>query len=239
MEYIEFENIFNEECNKNNIKINEEKIKLFYDYMKYLLDWNEKINLTAIKDEKEFVVKHFIDSLTISEFVGDNKRIIDVGTGGGFPGIPLKLSRENLNVTLIDSVNKKIMVLNDIINKMNLENIEALHTRAEELAQNKEYREEFDIAVSRAVSNMNTLVEYLLPFVKVGGFVICMKGPEYKEELNASKNAINILGGKIEEIKELQINNELVRNIIIIKKVKNTNIKYPRGQGKPLREPLK
>lgn len=239
MEYIEFENIFKEECIKNNINIKEEKIKLFYDYMKYLLDWNEKINLTAIKEEKEFIVKHFVDSLSISEIVGDNKRIIDVGTGGGFPGIPLKLLNENLNVSLVDSVNKKIMVLNDIINKMELENIEAIHTRAEDLAQKKEYRECFDIAVSRAVSNMNTLVEYLLPFVKIGGYVVCMKGPGYEEELNSSKKAIEILGGKIEDIKELKVSDELDRNIIIIKKIRNTNNKYPRGQGKPLREPLK
>lgn len=239
MEYIEFKNIFKDECIKNNINIDENKIELFYNYMRYLLNWNEKINLTAIKNEKEFIVKHFIDSLSIKEFVGDNKRIIDVGTGGGFPGIPLKLSNENLDVTLIDSVNKKIMVLNDIINKMNLENIEAIHTRAEDLAQNKEYRESFDIAVSRAVSNMNTLVEYLLPFVKIGGYVICMKGPGYEEELNSSKKAIEILGGKVEDIKELKVSEELDRNIIIIKKVKNTNIKYPRGQGKPLKEPIK
>lgn len=239
MEYIEFENIFKEECIKNNILIKEEKIKLFYDYMKYLLDWNEKINLTAIKEEKEFIVKHFVDSLSISEIVGDNKRIIDVGTGGGFPGIPLKLLNENLNVSLVDSVNKKIMVLNDIINKMKLNNIEAIHTRAEDLAKKKEYREGFDIAVSRAVSNMNTLVEYLLPFVKIGGYVVCMKGPGYEEELNASKTAIEILGGKIEEIKELKVSDELDRNIIIIKKIKSTSSKYPRGQGKPLREPLK
>ena len=239
MEYIEFENIFKEECIKNNILFKEEKIKFFYDYMKYLLDWNEKINLTAIKEEKEFIVKHFVDSLSISEIVGDNKRIIDVGTGGGFPGIPLKLLNENLNVSLVDSVNKKIMVLNDIINKMKLNNIEAIHTRAEDLAKNKEYREGFDIAVSRAVSNMNTLVEYLLPFVKIGGYVVCMKGPGYEEELNASKKAIEILGGKIEEIKELKVSDELDRNIIIIKKIKSTSSKYPRGQGKPLREPLK
>ena len=239
MEYIEFENIFKEECIKNNINIKEEKIKYFYDYMKYLLDWNEKINLTAIKDEKEFIVKHFVDSLTISELVGDNKRIIDVGTGGGFPGIPLKLLNENLEVSLVDSVNKKIMVLNDIINRMKLNKIEAIHKRAEDLAQKENYREAFDIATSRAVSNMNTLVEYLLPFVKIGGYVICMKGPGYEEELATSRNAIEILGGKIEDIKELKVSDELDRNIIIIKKVKNTNKKYPRGQGKPLREPLK
>lgn len=239
MEYIEFENIFKNECTKNNIKIVDENIKLFYDYMKYLLNWNEKINLTAIKDEKEFIVKHFIDSLTISEIVGDNKRIIDVGTGGGFPGIPLKLLNDSLNISLIDSVNKKIMVLKDIINKMNLENVEALHTRAEDLAQNKDYRECFDVAVSRAVSNMNTLVEYLLPFVKIGGYVICMKGPGYEEELNSSKNAIDILGGSIENIKEIKISDDLIRNIVLIKKVKSTSNKYPRGQGKPLREPIK
>lgn len=239
MEYIEFENIFKNECTKNNINIVEENIKLFYDYMKYLLNWNEKINLTAIKDEKEFIVKHFIDSLTISEFLGDNKRIIDVGTGGGFPGIPLKLLNDSLNISLIDSVNKKIMVLKDIINKMNLENVEALHTRAEDLAQNKDYRECFDVAVSRAVSNMNTLVEYLLPFVKIGGYVICMKGPGYEEELNSSKNAIDVLGGSIENIKEIKISDDLIRNIVLIKKVKSTSNKYPRGQGKPLREPIK
>ena len=239
MEYIEFENIFKDECIKNNIFIKEEKIESFYNYMKYLLDWNEKINLTAITNEKEFIVKHFVDSLTISEIVGDNKRIIDIGTGGGFPGIPLKLLNENLNVSLIDSVNKKIMVLNDIINKMKLENIEAIHIRAEDLAQNPNYREGFDFAVSRAVSNLNTLVEYLLPFVKIGGYAICMKGPGYDEELEASKNAIEKLGGKVEKIKEIKVSKELDRNIVIIKKIKKTDKKYPRGQGKPLREPIK
>lgn len=237
MEYLEFKTIFEDECKKNNIE--SKNIEQFYEYMKLLLSWNEKINVTAIKDEKEFIVKHFVDSLSISEFVGDNKRIIDVGTGGGFPGIPLKLFCDNLNVTLVDSVNKKITVLNDIINNMKLENIEALHSRAEDLARNKEYREKFDIATSRAVSNMSTLVEYLIPFVKVNGYIICMKGPDYEEELNLSKKAIEILGGKLEKIEKIIINNEIERNIIIIKKVKNTDNKYPRGQGKPLKEPIK
>ena len=131
------------------------------------------------------------------------------------------------------------MVLNDIINKMKLENIEAIHIRAEDLAQNPNYREGFDFAVSRAVSNLNTLVEYLLPFVKIGGYAICMKGPGYDEELEASKNAIEKLGGKVEKIKEIKVSKELDRNIVIIKKIKNTDKKYPRGQGKPLREPIK
>lgn len=237
MEYLEFKAIFEDECKKNNLEF--KNTKQFYEYMKLLLCWNEKINVTAIKDEKEFIVKHFVDSLSISEFVGDNKRIIDVGTGGGFPGIPLKLFYDNLEVTLIDSVNKKITVLNDIIKNMKLKNIEALHSRAEDLARNKEYREKFDIATSRAVSNMSTLVEYLIPFVKINGYIICMKGPDYEEELNLSKKAIEILGGKIEKIEKIIINNEIERNIIIIKKIKNTDNKYPRGQGKPLKEPIK
>lgn len=238
MEYNEFEKVFKEECLKNNINnlINVDK---FYKYMKSLLEWNEKINVTAIKDEKEFIVKHFVDSLTIAELVRGNKRIIDVGTGAGFPGIPLKLFNEQLNVTLIDSVNKKITVLNNIINELKLDNIEALHMRAEDLAKDSNYRECFDIATSRAVANMTTLVEYLIPFVKINGYIICMKGPNFEEELENSKKAINILGGKVEEIQSFNIGNELERNIIIIKKVKNTPAKYPRGQGKPLREPIK
>jgi 16S rRNA (guanine527-N7)-methyltransferase len=238
MEYIEFEKMFKEECEKNNIS-NVINIDLFYKYMSLLLDWNEKINLTAITDEKEFIVKHFIDSLIINSYIKESKRIIDVGTGAGFPGIPLKLFNEKQNFTLIDSVNKKINVLNDIISKLKLENIEAIHTRAEDLAKDKNYRESFDVAVSRAVSNMTTLVEYLIPFVKVGGIVICMKGPNFEEELEESKKAINLFGGKIEKIDKYFINEEIERNVIIIKKVKSTSPKYPRGQGKPLKEPIK
>lgn len=237
MEYIEFKTIFEKECKNNNIIINE-NVECFFKFMKLLLSWNEKINLTAIKDEKEFIVKHFVDSLVISRFVDNNKKIIDVGTGGGFPGMPLKLYNDSLNVTLIDSVNKKISVLNDIIEKMNLKNIEALHMRAEDLAKKEDYREMFDIATSRAVSNMSTLVEYLIPFVKVGGYIYCMKGPEYDEELKQSMNAIKRLGGELEKIEKILINNEFERNIIIIRKVKNTDLKYPRSNGKPLREPI-
>jgi 16S rRNA (guanine527-N7)-methyltransferase len=237
MEYLEFEQIFKEECEKNNIYpiVNVEK---FYKYMKLLLEWNEKINLTAIKDEKEFIVKHFIDSLAINDIVKNADKIIDIGTGAGFPGIPLKLFNDKQKFTLIDSVNKKINVLNNIIEELNLKDIEAIHIRAEDLAKNKKYREQFDIAVSRAVANMTTLVEYLVPFVKVGGSIICMKGPNFEEELENSRNAINILGGKVEAIKTFNIDGNLERNVIIIKKVRKTLDKYPRGQGKPLKEPL-
>jgi len=236
MEYFEFEKFFSEECKKNNINVS--NIKNFYEYMNLLLKWNEKVNVTAIKDEKEFIVKHFVDSLTVKSILKDSKKIIDIGTGAGFPGIPLKLVDNNLEITLVDSVNKKINVLKDIICQLKLENMEALHIRAEELARDLKYRECFDIAVSRAVSNMTTLVEYLIPFVKIGGKIICMKGPNLEDELNKSKKAIEILGGKIDSIETINISNDLQRNIVIIKKINKTPNKYPRGQGKPLKEPI-
>ena len=235
MEYKGFEKLFLKELEKNNIK-DVKSIEDFYKYMNLILEWNEKINLTAIKDEKEFIVKHFVDSLTINKFIKEKQKLIDVGTGAGFPGLPLKLFHEELNCTLIDSVGKKINVLNDIISKLELKNIEAIHTRAEDFA--KENREQYDVAVSRAVAPMNTLVEYLIPFVKQGGIVICMKGPNYDEELEKSRKAINVLGGTIEKIESFFINEELERNVIIIRKIKETPKQYPRGQGKPLKEPI-
>ena len=236
MEYKDFEKMFHVELEKNNINENCDAQK-FYQYMKLLLDWNEKINLTAIKDEKEFLVKHFVDSLSINKHVEPKMKLIDVGTGAGFPGLPLKLFYEELSVTLIDSVGKKINVLNDIISKLDLKNIEAIHTRAEDFA--KEHREKYDIAVSRAVANMNTLVEYLIPFVKVDGKIICMKGPNFDEELEESRKAINVLGGTIEKVESFFIDEELERNIVIIRKVKETPRQYPRGQAKPLKDPIK
>lgn len=235
----EFENIFKEECEKNSIKFDEPKSEKFYNYMNLILEWNEKINLTAIKEEREFIVKHFVDSLTISSYVKDAKRMLDIGTGAGFPGIPLKIDNPECEATLIDSVNKKIMVLNDVIQKLNLEKIEALHVRAEELAQRADYREKFDVVTTRAVSSLATIAEYMLPFVKIGGKAICMKGPNIEEELKDAKNAIKLLGGEIENIQKLNINDEFERNIIVINKVKNTDKKYPRGQGKPAKEPIK
>ena len=204
--------------------------------MTILLEWNEKINLTAIKNEKDFIVKHFIDSLTVNRYINKNDKIIDVGTGAGFPGLPLKLFHEELNVTLIDSVNKKINVLKDIIQKLKLENIEAIHTRAEEFA--KEHREIYDVAVSRAVANMSTLVEYLIPFVKLNGIIICMKGPSYDEELKKAKKAIDVLGGKVEIVESFYIDEKFERNIIIIRKIKETPKQFPRDFSKPLKDPI-
>ena len=238
MEFIEFKKIFLEELEKNNLKLDENKIKTFYDYMLGILDWNDKINVTAITDEREFIRKHFVDSLTVCRDIEDGESVIDVGTGAGFPGIPIKIVKENSKVTLIDSVNKKLNVIRNISEEINLQNLEIIHTRAEDLANKEEYREKFDVVTTRAVSNFSTIVEYMLPFIKVGGKAICMKGPNFKEELEVSKKAIDVLGGEISSIRTEIISEDFERNIIIIKKVKNTPKKFPRGQGKPLREPI-
>ena len=235
----EFRKIFLEELNKNNINIDEAKINYFYEYMLGILEWNDKLNLTAITDEKMFIVKHFIDSLTVNRFLEDYQSVIDIGTGAGFPGIPLKILNENMKFTLIDSINKKLNVIRDINNKLKLNNLEIIHTRAEDLANNSKYREMYDVATTRAVSNLSTIVEYMLPFVKLNGIAICMKGPNYQEELEEANTAIEVLGGKLERIETVRVDDELERNLIIIKKIRKTPNKYPRGQGKPLKEPIK
>lgn len=239
MEKNEFLEFMKEECEKNNIQISNEEIEKLYIYMKEILEWNEKVNVTAIKDEKEFIVKHFIDSLTIEKYITNGKKVLDIGTGAGFPGIPIKITKNKSHVDLVDSVNKKLNVIRDIIPKIKVEDIECIHTRAEDLAKNIKYRESYDVVTSRAVANLTTLVEYMLPFAKVGGKIICMKGPNVEEELTESKKAISILGGKIEQIENINIDSDYERNIIIIKKEKTTPKQYPRGQGKPLKEPIK
>ena len=235
----EFKKIFLEEANKNNIKVNDDEMDKLYNYMIGIIDWNDKVNVTAITEEKLFIVKHFIDSLLINHYLQGKESVIDIGTGGGFPGIPLKILNKNTKFTLIDSVNKKLNVIRDLSEKIKLENLEIIHTRAEDLASKKEYREMFDVATTRAVSNLSTILEYMLPFVKVGGVAICMKGPNYKEELEEAKKAIEILGGKFEHIETFNLEGEMERNVLVIKKVKNTPNKFPRGQGKPLREPIR
>ena len=222
-----------------NIEINEEQIKSFEKYMNLLLEWNEKINLTAITQPEEVKLKHFVDSLTVLKYINDDDKVIDIGTGAGFPGIPLKIMKENTKITLLDSLNKRINFLNIVIETLNLRNIQAIHGRAEEIARNKLYREKYDVAVSRAVANLSTLTEYMLPFVKVGGKCICMKGANVNEELERAQNAIKELGGEIERVDNFYLSdNDNERNIIVIKKVKETNLKYPRKAGTPSKEPL-
>ena len=233
----EFVDIFKKYSKKYDIEVEEENIHSFYSYMKNLMEWNSKINLTAIKNEEDIILKHFIDSLIVNKYIEGNSGI-DIGSGAGFPGIPLKILEDKYNLKLIDSVNKKVNFMNDTINKLNLKNILAIHARAEELGRNKEYREKFDFAISRAVANMSTLVEYLIPLVKVGGMVYCLKGPNIEEELEESKKAIKILGGKIEQVIKYNIE-ENERSLIIIKKEKNTEQTYPRKIGKPLSDPIR
>lgn len=233
------EQTFKEKIIKKCPELTDKMQQQFKEYMKLLLEWNQKMNLTAITDEDDIILKHFVDSLTISNYIKAGESIVDVGTGAGFPGIPLKIARDDINVTLVDSLNKRILFLNEVIQKLELQKIETLHFRAEEFGQNKKFRESFDVATSRAVANLSTLVEYLLPLVKVGGVCICMKGSEIKDELDNSKRAIQILGGKIERIEEFTLpESDIKRNIVIIRKINKTPQKYPRKPGTPSKEPL-
>ncbi len=238
MDLINFTSKIQEECKKINVNLEAEQIEQFYTYMQELIEWNNKINLTAIIEPEEIIKKHFIDCLSIIKYIKDDNKIIDVGTGAGFPGIPIKIANKSLNITLLDSLNKRISFLNEIITKLKLSNIETVHARAEEYAANGK-REKYDIAVSRAVANLPTLLEYLMPYVKVNGICICMKGPKAQAELEESKKAIEILGGRLEKIENIKIDENMDRNIIIIRKIKNTPNTYPRKAGKPGREPIK
>ena len=226
---------FSKEIGVNLSDIQAEK---YYEYMCLLLEWNEKINLTAITEENDIIIKHFIDSMTALKYIEENKTIVDVGTGAGFPGIPLSIAKGS-KITLVDSLNKRINFLNEVIEKLKLENIKAIHSRAEDFGQNKLYREKYDIAISRAVANLSTLSEYLLPLVKIGGICICMKGQEIEDEVQNAKNAIKELGGLIQKIDEFYLpDTDYKRNIIIIKKIKETPKKYPRKSGLPAKQPL-
>ena len=222
------------------IRFSVEQLEQFFVYMNLLIEWNEKMNLTAIIAPEEIVLKHFIDSITILNKLEDNAKIVDVGTGAGFPGIPLSIMNPTLKITLVDSLNKRLIFLQEVVNKLNLKNIEIVHARAEEFGQNKKYRESFDFATSRAVANLSTLSEYLIPLVKVNGKVISMKAAEAQDEINDAKKAIEILGGKIEKIDEFNLpQSDIGRTVITIKKEKQTPSKYPRKPGTPSKEPIK
>ena len=236
----EFEELMKKYGKKIEIEFTEEQLKKFYDYMNLLIEWNQKINLTAITEPKEIILKHFIDSLTINKYIQQNSTLADVGTGAGFPGIPLKIIRSDLKITLVDSLNKRINFLNDVIEKLDLKGIEAVHSRIEEFGKNKKYRESFKNVTARAVANLTVLSEYLIPIAKIGGQCICMKGNDIKEEVDNSRNAIKTLGGKISKIDYFELpDSDISRNMIIIDKIKNTPNKYPRKAGLPSKEPLK
>ena len=236
----EFINQIQKEAKSNQIKLNEKQAELFYKYMELLLEWNEKINLTAITDREGIILKHFIDCITIMPYLKEDNKIIDIGTGAGFPGIPIKIMSEKAEVCLMDSLNKRIKFLDEVIEKLELKNIKTIHARAEELARDKKQREQYDVATSRAVAKLNTLLEYMLPFVKVGGKCICMKSNNIEEELEESKKAIKILGGEIEKIEQIPIaNTDIIRKFVIIKKVKPSPKEFPRKAGTPTKKPIK
>lgn len=224
-----------------NIELDDKALESFKTYKSLLQEWNKKIDITTITEDVEVDIKHFLDSLTPikTQLFEGNEKIIDIGTGGGFPGLPLKIYNNNLKVTLLDSLNKRINFLKEVIESLKLKDIEAIHGRAEELSRTKEYREQYDICISRAVASLDTLSEYCLPFVKVGGHFISMKGPDVEEELKESYNAINTLGGKVIEVESIIIpQSDIKHSLIIIEKVRPTSTKYPRGGGKPRKKPL-
>ena len=221
--------------------LTDKQIEQFLQYKELLLDWNQKINLTANTEEKEVMLKHFADCVSIVSAVSlqKNTSVIDVGTGAGFPGIPLKIVCPSLHMTLLDSLQKRILFLEEVIKKLYLENVFCIHTRAEDGGKNPEYREKFDYCVSRAVANLTALSEYCLPFVKIGGELIALKGPEAEQEVRQAKKAIQVLGGEVTEIKQITIPYiELRHTLVLIKKVRQTPSQYPRKAGKVLKNPI-
>ena len=222
MEKREFILEFSHKAQLFPIEVGESQIEQFYTYMELLLQWNEKMNLTAITQPKEVILKHFMDSLTILPYLNGAEQILDIGTGAGFPGIPLKIVEKEKKFTLLDSLNKQ-----------------AIHGRAEEVAQKPENREKYDVVVSRAVAKLNSLVEYMLPFLTIGGKCICMKSSDIEEEIKEAKNAIHILGGEIEKVDEIVLpESDIKRKIIVIKKINPTPKKFPRKPGMATKEPI-
>ncbi len=224
---------------KLNITLSDAQMQQFLDYYEMLVETNKVMNLTAITEFDEVIEKHFLDSLSLCQVYDLNReiKILDMGTGAGFPGIPLKIAFPEIDLVLADSLNKRIKFLQEVINRLELKKVEALHARAEEMGRNKQYREQFDLCVSRAVANLSSLSEYCIPFVKEGGMFISYKSGEIEEETNQAKKAITILGGKIEDIYKFDLY-EQKRSFVIIRKEKKTPKAYPRKAGTPTKMPL-
>lgn len=224
---------------KLNISLSEQQLQQFLDYYEVLVETNKVMNLTAITEFDEVIEKHFLDSLSLCRVYDLDRdvKILDLGTGAGFPGIPLKIAFPEIDLVLADSLNKRIRFLQEVIERLELKKVEALHARAEEMGRNKLFREQFDLCVSRAVANLSSLSEYCIPFVKEGGCFISYKSGEIEEEVNQAKKAIFVLGGKLEDVYKFDLY-EQKRSFVIIKKEKRTPKAYPRKAGTPTKSPL-
>ena len=233
--------ILEEGCKELGITLDENQKKQFTDFYEYLVEKNKVMNLTGITEFHEVLIKHFLDSLACVKAVDMSriKRIMDIGTGAGFPGVPLKIAFPHLEACLLDSLKKRVNFLEETFQMLKLENITAIHGRAEEYAKNKQYRETYDLCVSRAVSNLATLSEYCLPYVKTGGYFISYKSGTVQEEVEQAQKAVKILGGKIQDVVYFQLpDSEIQRSLVVIEKIKATPGRYPRKAGTPLKEPL-
>lgn len=228
-------------CEKIGVSLSKEQLDQFIKYYELLVEWNSFMNLTAITEFDEVVTKHFVDSVSLIKAIDLDRplSVIDVGTGAGFPGIPLKIAFPELKITLLDSLNKRIKFLNEVIDQLNLKEIKAIHGRAEDAAKSADLRENFDLCVSRAVANLSTLSEYCLPFVKVGGMFISYKSEKITEEMKTAKKAISVLGGEVsDQVEFILPDSDIYRNLFIIEKKKVTPKKYPRKAGLPSKEPI-
>ena len=233
--------ILEEGCKELGITLDENQKKQFTDFYEYLVEKNKVMNLTGITEFQEVLIKHFLDSLACVKAVDMSriKRIMDIGTGAGFPGVPLKIAFPHLEACLLDSLKKRVNFLEETFQMLKLENITAIHGRAEEYAKNKQYRETYDFCVSRAVSNLATLSEYCLPYLKTGGYFISYKSGTVQEEVEQAQKAVKILGGKIQDVVYFQLpDSEIQRSLVVIEKIKATPGRYPRKAGTPLKEPL-
>ena len=223
-----------------HIHLSDLQLEQFDLYYHLLIEWNEKMNLTAITKYDDVVIKHFLDSIAIGKFISfpDQATLLDVGTGAGFPGIPLKILFPNLTVVLLDSLNKRVLFLNHVIDQLHLSKITACHGRAEDFAKDEDYREKFDFVVSRAVANLSSLSEICLPFVKVGALFISYKSEKAEEEMVDAGNAIHLCGGELKECFSFHLHSDFERKLICIKKLHSTPMKFPRKAGIPFKKPL-